>query len=135
MALSPDALLDLLDAPDTVIAVVGATDDERKFGHAIYRDLKGKGYKVYAVNPNRASVDGDPAYPDLAQLPSTPTLVNFVIPPEATLSVLKQCLELGLRNVWLQPGAENAEVLNFLASNDFSYLANTCIMIKSHIKR
>jgi len=135
MALSRDVLLNILDAPDSVIAVVGATDDERKFGYRIYRDLKRKGYKVYPVNPNRRTVNGDPAYPDLARLPSKPTLVNFVIPPAATLTVLKQCLELGLTNVWLQPGAGNAEVLKFLASRGFNYLVNACIMVESRTKR
>lgn len=135
MTLSPDALLSILEAPDTVIAVVGATNNERKFGHAIYCNLKRKGYRVHAVNPNRASVDGDPAYPDLASLPGRPTLVNVVVPPSATLSVLKQCFDLGLMNVWLQPGAESPEVLEFLDSHGFSYLANTCIMIESRIKR
>ncbi|MGX2041006.1 CoA-binding protein [Methylocaldum sp. MU1018] len=135
MTLSPDALLDILDAPDSVIAVVGATDDARKSGHAIYRDLKRKGYNVYPVNPNRPTVDGDPAYPDLARLPARPDVVNLVIPPAAALTVLKQCLELGLNNVWLQPGAENAEIMQFLASHGFNYLANACIMIKSRSKR
>ncbi|HYE34692.1 CoA-binding protein [Methylocaldum sp.] len=135
MALSADNLLNTLDAPDTVIAVVGATDDKRKFGHAVYHDLKRKGYRVYPVNLNRPTVDGDPAYPDLARLPSKPTLVNFVIPPAATLTVLKHCLDLGLKNVWLQPGAENAKVMAFLASHGFNYLVNTCIMMKSRVKR
>jgi predicted CoA-binding protein len=135
MASSPDALASILDEPDTVIAVVGATDNETKFGHAVYRDLKRKGYRVYAVNPNRASVDGDPAYPDLASLPGRPTLVNIVVPPSVTLSILKQCFDLGLMNVWLQPGAESPEVLEFLDSHGFNYLANTCIMIESRIKR
>jgi predicted CoA-binding protein len=135
MALSRDTLLNILEAPDSVIAVIGATDDGRKFGHAIYRNLKRKGYRVYPVNPNRRTVDGDPAYPDLGQLPSKPTLVNFVVPPATTLTVLKQCLVLGLENVWLQPGAENAEVLEFLTSHGFTYLVNACIMTESRVKR
>ena len=133
--LAPDTVLSILSAPNTVIAVVGATDNQRKFGYAIYRDLKRKGYKAYAVNPNRTSVDGDPAYPDLARLPGKPDLVNFVVPPEVTLSVLKQCLDLGLKNVWLQPGAESPEVLEFLSAHGFNYLVNTCIMVESRIKR
>ncbi|CAI8928463.1 CoA-binding protein [Methylocaldum szegediense] len=133
--LSPDTVLSILSAPNTVIAVVGATDNQRKFGYAIYRDLKRKGYKAYAVNPNRTSVDGDPAYPDLARLHGKPDLVNFVVPPEVTLSVLKQCLDLGLKNVWLQPGAESPEVLEFLSAHGFNYLVNTCIMVESRIKR
>ncbi len=126
------SVLELLDHPGTAIAVVGATDDTGKFGAAIYRDLKRKGYKVYPVNPKRATVDGDPAYASLAELPEPPGLVNLVVPPQATLEVLRECLGLGLAKVWLQPGAEDAEVMAFLAAQGFDYLAQTCIMVKSH---
>jgi predicted CoA-binding protein len=128
MSLSP---LDILETPGTTIALVGATDDPRKFGASIYRDLKRKGYQVYPVNPNRATVDGDPAYPSLADLPAPPDLVNLVVPPEAALATLRDCLRLGFTKVWLQPGAENPEVLEFLDAHGFDYLAQACIMVRS----
>ena len=71
----------LLTDPATTIAVVGATDDPAKFGGRIYRDLKGKGFRVLAVNPGRDTVDGDPCYPSLAALPEAPTIVDLVVPP------------------------------------------------------
>ena len=49
----------LLHRDDTTIAIVGATDDPAKYGSVIYRDLKHKGFEVFAVNPNRDTVDGD----------------------------------------------------------------------------
>ncbi|RMF68057.1 MAG: CoA-binding protein [Calditrichaeota bacterium] len=124
----------LLDEPDTTIAVVGATDDPAKYGSVIYRDLKRKGYTVYPVNPNRNTVDGDPAFATLADLPVKPTIVNFVVPPPVTLKILRTCLEMGLKNVWLQPGAESPAVLRFLQENGFNYLANACIMVQSRHK-
>jgi len=68
----------LLDEPDASIAVVGATDNSSKYGHVIYRDLKHKGFTVYPVNPQRTSVDGDPAFPNVGDIPGKPTIVNFV---------------------------------------------------------
>ena len=127
-------ILQLLDQPDTTIALVGATDNPSKYGHTIYLDLKRKGYTVVPVNPQRATVNGDRAYEKLADLPEPPTIVNFVIPPRFTLHVLKQCLELGIKNVWLQPGAESPEVMEFIQEHDFNYLANACIMVQSRLK-
>ena len=57
---------------DTTIAIVGANDDPGKYGSIIYRDLKRKGYEVFAVNPNRDTVDGDVSYSSLADLPESP---------------------------------------------------------------
>jgi hypothetical protein len=124
----------LLEVPETTVAVVGATDNPSKYGHVIYRDLKRKGFQVYAVNPRRERVDGDRAYPTLAALPVKPTIVNIVVPPAITQSVLKDCLALDLRNVWLQPGAESPENLEFLQEHGFNYLANACIMVASRLK-
>ena len=120
---------DLLNGGDPVIAVVGATDDPRKFGATIYRDLKRKGYRVLAVNPNRETVDGDPSYPSLGDLPVDPDIVNIVVPPDQTFRVLQRSRELGFTRVWVQPGAEDRRVLDYLAEHGFDFLANTCIMV------
>lgn len=124
----------LLHRDDTTVAIVGATDDPTKYGSVIYRDLKQKGFEVYAVNPNRDTVAGDPAYKSLEALPVVPTIVNIVVPPQATLGVLKKAGELGYRNVWVQPGAESPEVMAYLTANDFNYLANSCIMVQSRVR-
>ncbi len=124
----------LLSEDGTTVAVVGATDNPAKYGYVIYRDLKRKGFRVFAVNPRRATVDSDPAYRDLRSLPVKPTLVNVVVPPPVAASVLKESLELGITNVWLQPGAESPENLAFLQENGFNYLANACIMVESRVR-
>lgn len=121
----------LLTDPGTSIAVVGAGDDPAKYGGRIYRNLKAKGFRVLAVNPGRDTVDGDPCYSSVADLPEPPTIVDFVVPPRVTLAVLRQCLEVGLRRAWLQPGAEDAAVLAYAEANGFSFRAHDCIMVKT----
>jgi len=121
----------LLEDPATSVAVIGANDNPAKYGGRIYRDLKAKGFTVYPVNPNTDTVDGDPAFASLPDLPDPPTIVNFVVPPPRTLRILHTCRELGLHNVWIQPGAESPEVLAYLDAEGFNYLANACIMVRS----
>lgn len=121
----------LLAAPGATVAVVGATDSLYKYGSRIYRDLKAKGYPVYAVNPYRDTVDGDPAFATLADLPEEPTVIDFVVPPDQTLEVLEQALALGYNNVWVQPGAESARVVEFLDDHGFNYLVDACIMVSA----
>jgi predicted CoA-binding protein len=127
-------IAELLEEPETTIAIVGATDNPAKYGSVIYRDLKRKGYAVYAVNPNRETVDGDPCYPNLAALPRVPTIANFVVPPAVTLEVLEEARALGILAAWIQPGAESPEVLAYLQEHGFEYLANACIMVESRLR-
>ena len=35
---------------------------------------------------------------------------------------------------WVQPGAENEEVLAYLDDNGFEYMANACIMVRSRVQ-
>lgn len=124
-------IVELLKEPGVTIAIIGANNHPAKYGNVIYRDLKRKGYAIYPVNPTTDLVEGDKAYPELSALPVRPTIVDFVTPPPVTLSVLKQCLAAGLKNVWLQPGSENPDVMRFVQENGFNYLAQACIMVET----
>lgn len=126
-------ITDLLKEPGVTIAIVGANNNPSKYGNVIYRDLKRKGYKLFPVNPSSPEIEGDKAYVNLGELPEIPTIVNFVTPPAATKKVLEECIKLGLKNVWLQPGSESPEVMEFIIKNDFNYLANACIMVESRL--
>ena len=121
----------LLREPGSTVALVGATDHPSKYGNIIYRDLKSKGYRVFAVNPYRDTVEGDPCWRTLTDLPEAPTIVNIVVPPKRTLAVLEECETLGYRNVWVQPGAADTEVRKFLEDHDFNALVDACIMVQS----
>lgn len=126
-----DPVTRLLAEPDPTIAVVGATDRLDAYGARIYRDLKSKGYRVMAVNPTRDTVDGDPAYRSLSDLPEAPSIVNYVIPPPRTRRVLEEALRLGYTTAWVQPGAEDDEVVRFLDEHGFESLVGACIMVES----
>jgi predicted CoA-binding protein len=121
----------LLRRPDTVVALVGATEDRSKYGSIIFQDLIAKGYNVWPVNRDRATVHGVEAYRNLAALPGPPTIVNVVVPPRETMRVLDEAEALGIQNIWLQPGAESPEVLERLESGPFDYLAHACIMVRA----
>ena len=124
-------LTQLLASADITIAVVGATDSPGKYGGIIYRDLKGLGYRVRAVNPNRTMVDGDECYPNLAALPERPDIIDVVVPPETGLDVAQEAVSLGYENLWLQPGAEGPALEEFLEQKKVRYLADSCIMVSS----
>jgi predicted CoA-binding protein len=62
---------------------------------------------VYPVNPTADEVEGVRAYPDLESLPEPVHGISIVTPPSVTESVVEQAARLGIRNVWMQPGAES----------------------------
>jgi predicted CoA-binding protein len=120
-----------LESANTVIAVVGATDTPWKYGGKIYRDLKAKGFLVRAVNPNRNSVDGDPAYPDLASVPDEIDIVDVVVPPDVAERIVVDAAELGLTHIWFQPGAESQRVIEQARAAGLDVIHHQCIMVRA----
>lgn len=123
-----------LDLSDPLVAVVGATDTPGKFGGRIYRDLKTKGYRVVAVNPGRETVDGDPSFKSLSDLPERPDIVNIVVPPSRTMRVLDAAAEIDDVAVWIQPGAADNAVRDKVVELGIPALIDACIMIEARVR-
>ncbi len=112
-----------------VWAVVGASQDRRKFGYQIFRSLLDAGYTVYPVNPRGGELDGVKVYPSLADLPQPPEVIDMVVPPAVTEQVVKEAHELGLTRVWMQPGAESEASVRFCQEHGMQVVERACAMV------
>ena len=83
------------------IAVVGVSDQRETGCNLAYRKFKESGYTVSAVNPRLTSFEGDPCYPDLKSIPEKPEAVFILTNPKVTEEVVQQCVDLGIRRVWM----------------------------------
>lgn len=83
------------------IAVVGVSDQREAGCNAAYRKFKEAGYRVSAVNPRLKVFDGDPCYPDLMAIPTKPDGVFLLTNPTVTEGIVQQCVDLGIRRVWM----------------------------------
>ena len=111
-------------------AVVGVSEDREKYGNKIYRDLRNAGYTVFAVNPKLSTVEGDPCYPSLKDLPEVPDVVDLVVPPAVGLKVVEECLSLGIQRIWFQPGSESEEAVKRAQDGGMEVVYDACIMIQ-----
>jgi uncharacterized protein len=83
------------------IAVVGVSDRRDTGCNASYQRFKEAGYTVFAVNPRIQAFKGDPCYPDLRALPERPDGVFILANPSVTDAIVQQCVDLGVRHVWM----------------------------------
>ena len=109
-------------------AVVGASRDPEKYGHLVFSALLKAGYRVYGVNPNAEEILGERIYPTLAALPEQVEVVNVVVPPAVALEIVGQCAELGHNRVWLQPGSESEEIIEFCRDHGIEVVWDVCII-------
>ncbi len=117
---------DMLDKK--VWAVIGANENREKYGYKIYKTLKSQGYTVYPVNPNYETIEGDKCYPDLSSLPEKPEVLDMVVSPKRGMDVLKEADKLGIRNIWLQPGTYNDQLMELIKEKGLNAV-KACILI------
>jgi uncharacterized protein len=83
------------------IAVVGVSDQRETGCNMSYKKFKESGYQVFAVNPRISTFEGDPCYPDLKSLPEKPEAVFILASPKVTDAIVQQCVDLGVKHVWM----------------------------------
>ncbi len=84
------------------IAVTGVSRNPENHGsNVVYQRLRERGYEVFAVNPNAETVEGDPAFPDLASIPGGVDAVVIGTRPETAQTTMNECVELGIGHVWM----------------------------------
>ena len=78
--------------------MAGASDDRASVGGALLRNLR-QGFRgpVFAVNPHRALVLGEKAWPSIAALPGPVDLALVATPPETIPQVIEDCGRRGVR--------------------------------------
>ena len=117
-----------------VIALVGATSNSQKYGNHILKDLSVKGFQILPINNRATEIEGKKAFPDLkTAILENPAigLVVYVVPPKYTLEALKMAASLNLKKAWIQPGAGDETVRDFLEANQFDFLMDACVMVMS----
>ncbi|MCM8792786.1 MAG: CoA-binding protein [Candidatus Omnitrophica bacterium] len=118
---------------DKEIAVVGVSGKEYKFGFKIFRDLLKYGFKVSGINPRGGEVLGQKIYRTLKELKNTPELVITVVSPEITERVVEDCKELGIKEIWMQPGSESDLAIRKAKEYGIKVIYNSCFMLENKI--
>ena len=93
------------------VAVTGVSRQPKGHGsNVVYERLRKRGYEVFAVNPNADEVEGDPCYHDLRSIPGGVEAVVIGTRPEIAEETMRECDELGIKQVWMHRGPGSGSV-------------------------
>src|SRR6056297_1495582 len=109
-------------------AVLGASDKHDRYGYKIFKKLLNEAYEVYPVNPGLDQIEGIKVYPSLKDVPVQIEVVDFVINPSTGKAILKEVKDLGIKNIWLQPGTRSEEIDQLAAEYDLNVVKD-CVLI------
>lgn len=110
-------------------AIAGVSRDPKKFGHVVFKTLRRKGMDVVPVNPQAETIDGVKCYKSVSELPADIKGIIFMTPKGETLSVAKDAISRGIKDLWIQQGAETGPMITELEKEDVNLIHNQCILM------
>jgi uncharacterized protein len=93
------------------VAIIGASSAKEKFGNKAVRAYLRQGWTVYPVNPNEREIEGLPTYAAITDIPGPIDRVSLYLPPRVGLGVLAGIQRKGVKEIYVNPGAESDELM------------------------
>ncbi|KAJ3295117.1 hypothetical protein HDU79_009827 [Rhizoclosmatium sp. JEL0117] len=120
-----------------LFAVVGASADTSKFGYRVLDWYIRAGLPATPINPKTETIASLKCVKSITDLENPANYsLSLIVPPAVTLEIIKQAKSIGIKNLWLQPGCENAEVYELLKRFDQEnaglnvILGGPCILVE-----
>ncbi|MCX6165642.1 MAG: CoA-binding protein, partial [Ignavibacteriae bacterium] len=111
------------------LAIIGVSRNPKKFGNAIYSELRTKNYTVYPVNPNLNKYENAVCYPDLKSLPVKPDGLVIVTNKEKSLGIVKDAHSTGINNIWIVQTSGSKEAIEYCQNNSINVIYKQCIFM------
>jgi len=92
------------------IAIAGISRDPASFSATLFKEFCRRGYDVVPVNPHTSEIQGRRSFARVQDIQPPVEAVLLMTPPEATEAVVKDCVEAGVRRVWMHRGAGRGSV-------------------------
>ena len=110
--------------------VVGASTNRQKYGNKVLRCYQQNGRKVIPVNPNEPEIEGIPCVATISDLPPDVESISMITPPAVTAKLVPLALEKGIKNIWMQPGAEHPDAVALCRERGINVIADgSCVLV------
>jgi predicted CoA-binding protein len=110
------------------VAVIGASTNRDKFGNKAVRAFRAQGYRVYPIHPTADVVEGLTAYRSVRDVPVSLDMATIYVPPEVGIGLLEDLERKGVPEIWLNPGAESAPLLQDAARRGLNVVVACSIL-------
>jgi uncharacterized protein len=121
------------------LAIVGVSRDEKAYSRLVFREFRDRGYDVVPINPEAKELDGVRCYASAAEVSPAVDGALVLLPAAEVESVVRECVDAGIRRVWLRSDVPAARKLCqregvALVSGycPFMFLPDTALFHKCH---
>jgi predicted CoA-binding protein len=112
------------------IAIAGASRKEKSFSADVAKHLKELNYKLWFVNPNyEADEPQNLKVQSIKRLPNDVKHLLVLTPATETEAVVKQAVENGIDNIWIQQNSETSAAIELAQTNKVNLIHHHCIFM------
>jgi predicted CoA-binding protein len=111
------------------MAVAGASRNPKKFGGAIFMELKEKGFDLYPINPNAEEIQGIKCYKSVDELPAGVEHLFIVTSKSETDALAEAAVKKGMKMVWIQQKSETMKAVKTIEEAGIPLIYKRCIMM------
>jgi predicted CoA-binding protein len=123
-------------ARSRTVAVVGASRDPGKPGHAIPAELHRFGFRILPVNPHApGTMFGEPVRASLLEIDEPVDLVDVFRPAADAPEIARQAAQIGARALWLQSGIVSSEARRIAEEAGMEYVEDRCTGVERSLGR
>jgi len=110
--------------------VAGASTNPDKFGNKVLRCYLQNGRKVVPINSNEPEIEGVPCVASISELPPEVESISIITPPAVTAKLVPLAIEKGIKNIWMQPGAEHPDAVALCLEQGINVIADgSCLLV------
>ena len=110
--------------------VAGASSNRQKFGNRVLRCYVQNGKRVIPVNPNETEIEGIACVASVDELPADVTSLSMITPPAVTEQLVPKAIAHGIKNIWMQPGAESPVAVALCREKGVNVIADgSCLLV------
>ncbi len=114
-------------------AVAGASTNRDKYGNKILRCYQQNQRTVIPINPRAETIEGEKCVGSVLELPDNVQSLSIITPPKITEQVVEQAIEKGIKNIWMQPGAQSDLAIKRCQENGINIIADgSCLLVVIH---
>ena len=110
--------------------VAGASTNRDKYGNKVLRCYLQNGKSAIPVNPNEAAIEGVPCAATITDLPPDVMSLSMITPPAVTTKLVPLAIKKGIKNIWMQPGAEHPDAVALCREKGINVIADgSCVLV------
>jgi predicted CoA-binding protein len=112
------------------IAMVGISRERQNIGVSLLEEFSRRGCEVLPVNPNTREILGRPCFARVQDIQPAPDAALLLTSPAVTNSVVRDCVEAGIKRIWMYrgggQGSVSAEAVEFCRANGIELVPGQC---------